>query len=739
MKMQMNEGEVIMKVKRKIFKPIFHFTIAIIFIIGFGLPTYTSHGQEQTDDVGHSGGFKVKIEKIEGVMNAFEIMQGIVDIPDGQIVGLTITKTLKETEHGTLVVNIKSPGPIPIDQLKAKSIGFPFFQSLCEPSKEDWLCMQGVEMTLSEQSVNTINLPKATVETCYEGQCSDDKAENAEQMSLMSDESSTIESVEKNLQSTTQILKVAEEQITQAATLNETIEEEQLQEQVKDSLENYKTNDSDANQLVQSAEKVHATYETFNENASQLALRTSVIADILKQVELVLENENEKIAKLEETLDEANETFIAKSKKKQKSDKPVSENEKLEKTITELKSKLSENEKQLEKLQNDVKPLAKSSDNLIKQLIQYYETIQNYSDDLKALKDDHEIQSIKEWLDVSEPAKGLEKQLEKTLSHFDNGDLVEQTEKQSKLINEANKQVKATVLSVPLAKEIGELDAQIEQEIQEESETWKQNEKQINTLEKKLDSLAALVQLPETLALEYELDVILKDKHKYRLNMFENISRWKQLMTTLKEKHEQLAEAVEQHEANKQLLEQLIEAILNYKQRYTESELTMIAKYLNIEAYVEREQKISKLIESGVQVWSTAWPLIESANQQLGKLESLSDELVDKVVVINLLQDESYAEFKAVFEQFKKSISQLETPMMQLNNHVTIAEELLGNRTTEYQELVQMYSAIDEVSTLSKRVDQLSKELDSLPYFDKIKEIVSEMQQLKTRIDKMIE
>lgn len=738
--MSMNEGEVIMKVKQKIYRPIFHFTIAIILIIGYCLQPHTSHGQEQTNDVGHSGGFKVKIEKIEGVMDAFEIMQGIVDIPEGQIVGLTITKTLEETKHGTLVINIKSPGPIPIDQLKAKSIGYPFFESLCEASKEDWLCMQGVEMTLSEQSVNTIDLPNATVETCYEGQCPDDKEENAEQMSLMSDESSTLESIEKNLQSTAQILKVAEEQITQAAALDETIAKEELQEQVKDSLENFKTSDSDSNdELVQSAEKIHATYETFNEKASQLALRTSVIADILKQVELVLENENEKIAKLEETLAEANETFVAESKQDQKSNEPDKENEKLEKTITELKSKLSENEKQIEKLQNDVKPLAQSSDNLTKQLNQYYETIQNYSDDLKTLEDDKQIQSIQKWLEVSEPAKGLEKQLEKTLAHFDNDNLVDQTEKQSKLINEANKQVKSTVLSVPLAKEIGELDEQIEQEIQEESETWQQNEKQINTLEKKLDSLATLVQLPETLALKYELDVMLKDKHQYRLNMFENISHWKQLMTTLKEKHEQLAEAVEQHEANKQLLEKLIEAILKHKQLYTEAELSMIAKYLKIEAYVEREQKISELIENGVQVWSTAMPLIEEANQQLGKLESLSDELVDKVLVINLLQDESYTEFKTVFEQLKKSISQLETPMTQLHNHVTIAEELLGDRIAEYKELVQMYNAIDEVSTLSKRVDQLSKELDSLPYFDKIKEIVKEMKQLKARIDKMIE
>src|SRR5690606_26123584 len=134
--------------------------------------------------------------------------------------------------------------------------------------------------------------------------------------------------------------------------------------------------------------------------------------------------------------------------------------------------------------------------------------------------------------------------------------------------------------------------ARIEEEIQEESETWQQHEKQINTLEKKLDSLAALVQLPETLALEYELDVILKDKHQYRLSMFENISHWKQLMTTLKEKHEQLEEAVEQYESNQQLLNQLIDAILKYKQRYTAAELSMIAKYLNIKAYVEREQKI---------------------------------------------------------------------------------------------------------------------------------------------------
>lgn len=737
--MEKNEGEVFMKVKLNNHKSIIHFTIAIILVIGFCFPTYTSHGQEQTDDVGHSGGFKVKIEKIEGVMNAFEIMQGIVDIPEGQIVGLTITKTLKETKHGTLVINIKSPGPIPIDQLKSKSIGFPFFESLCEASKEDWLCMQGVQMTLSEQSVNTIDLPNATVETCYEGQCSDDKAQNEEQMNLMSNEDNTIESIEKNIQSANQILQVAEEEISHAAALNETIAQEKQQEQVQQSLEQFQDSDSDLQDLVQSAEKIQKTYETFNENASQLALRTSVVSDILKQVELVIENENEKVAKLEETLNEANETFIAKSKKNQKSDEPDTENEKLEKTITELKSQLAENKKQLEKLQNDVQPLAKSSDSFIKHVNQYYKTIQNYSDDLKAPEDNEEIQTIQARLDVSEPAKGLEKQLAKTLAHFDNDDLVEQTEKQSKLINEANKQVSSTVLSVPLAKEIGELDARIEEEIQEESETWEQNEKQISTLDKKLDSLAALVQLPETLALEYELDVVLKDKHQYRLTMFENISHWKQLMTTLKDKHGQLVEAVEQYESNKQLLSQLIEAILKHKDRYTEAELSIIAKFLNIEAYMEREQKISELIENGMDVLNTAKPLIDTANQQLGKLESLSNDLVDKVVVINLLQDESYHEFKTVLEQLKQSISQLESPMTQLNNHVIIAEDLLRNRATEYKEIGQMYDAVNEVSTMSNRIEQLSDHLDSLPYFEKIKEIVKDLRQLKARIDKMIE
>lgn len=139
-----------------------------LFLSSF--PPKTASAAGNTDTSGNSGGFIVQADKVEGSMNVVAMAAGNVDMGEGKIYGLTITKVLQKSKPN-LIIKIKSQGPIPVKDLKGKLMGLPQFSSPCVPSKLGWLCLSNVKMKLSEQTVGAISLPNATIETCFEGQC----------------------------------------------------------------------------------------------------------------------------------------------------------------------------------------------------------------------------------------------------------------------------------------------------------------------------------------------------------------------------------------------------------------------------------------------------------------------------------------------------------------------------------------------------------------------------------------
>ncbi|MDQ0156253.1 hypothetical protein [Robertmurraya andreesenii] len=122
----------------------------------------------------HSGGFVIQSEKVDGMLDLLGILAGKITIFDGDIYGLTITKRLNVGgNQEPLMIKITSPGPIPVNNLKATTLGnrIPEFGGLCMPSRLGRLCMENVVMTVTDQAAAAISLPNAKIETCYESQC----------------------------------------------------------------------------------------------------------------------------------------------------------------------------------------------------------------------------------------------------------------------------------------------------------------------------------------------------------------------------------------------------------------------------------------------------------------------------------------------------------------------------------------------------------------------------------------
>ncbi|WP_164667962.1 coiled-coil domain-containing protein [Virgibacillus doumboii] len=153
----------------------------LIFLIAYGLsflsPAVNSayaESNEAADGNGHSGGFIVKTEKVEGQMDLVGALIGKISIKEGTIHGLTITKTLETgMSEDPLMIKITSPGPIKVQNLKAGTINGlpPSIGDLCKPSKPGWICLKDVTMKVTEQSASEISLPEASVQACYQSQC----------------------------------------------------------------------------------------------------------------------------------------------------------------------------------------------------------------------------------------------------------------------------------------------------------------------------------------------------------------------------------------------------------------------------------------------------------------------------------------------------------------------------------------------------------------------------------------
>jgi DNA repair exonuclease SbcCD ATPase subunit len=151
------------------------FLLIMIVVLWFGLfiqafPPKVASAAGSSNSTENSGGFIVQADRVEGSMNPVAMAAGNVVMGEGKIYGLTITKKL-EKSNPALIIRIKSKGPIPVKNLNGKLMGLPQFSSPCLPSQLGWLCLNDVKMKLSEQTVGSISLPNATIETCFEGQC----------------------------------------------------------------------------------------------------------------------------------------------------------------------------------------------------------------------------------------------------------------------------------------------------------------------------------------------------------------------------------------------------------------------------------------------------------------------------------------------------------------------------------------------------------------------------------------
>src|SRR5699024_1621445 len=77
-----------------------------------------------------------------------------------------------ETDDGReVVIQIKSPGPVEVENLQTKNIGgAPSFGGICGL---DPVCMEDVTMEVDHQNVEKISLPDASIETCFADECDD--------------------------------------------------------------------------------------------------------------------------------------------------------------------------------------------------------------------------------------------------------------------------------------------------------------------------------------------------------------------------------------------------------------------------------------------------------------------------------------------------------------------------------------------------------------------------------------
>ncbi|WP_449355325.1 hypothetical protein ACUL41_04380 [Virgibacillus natechei] len=165
-----------MKNKRKLNKAVF---LSLIFILVCGIsPSITGtdsvYADEDADESGNSGGFVIETDKVEGTMDPTEALEGLIDIGEGVIEGLTITKTLDMGEdQDSLIIKITSPGPIPVKDMYAETVEgtTPTIGGLCVSDTPGYLCLENVTMTVTGQEVDDISLPEAKIETCYESEC----------------------------------------------------------------------------------------------------------------------------------------------------------------------------------------------------------------------------------------------------------------------------------------------------------------------------------------------------------------------------------------------------------------------------------------------------------------------------------------------------------------------------------------------------------------------------------------
>ncbi|MEN1967402.1 hypothetical protein WMZ97_04920 [Lentibacillus sp. N15] len=430
-----------MKNNRKLDNPVF-LSLMFLFACGFLFSTFgltsvnAEEGEDPKDGDGDSGGFIIETEKVEGDMDLLGALQGKVDIKEGQITGLTITKKLETGEdQAPLVIKITSPGPIPVQNLKAETIGGePVIPGgFCASEHLGWLCISDVTMTVSEQTAQSITLPDAKVETCFESECDsmpdeDSISEEKRQsmMKQMEEQELSLQEMKDGLKDDKKQLKSIKELLDQAAETYEKIKEdgqpEKLEETIKELTELF---EEEADLDESKPENVDLDEEEMMEQLVSLTKQsgddyTTSLESTAKFVK-TLSKASEKMKELQESikLKEDSLAKIIEEEKKQAADK----DHKQAKDYKALKEKAEESEtsKQGDKADIDTegKSESKADDSNKEKAADEEININDLQKDLKVIRE--KMQTQKERLDdMLEKEKTLTKQLDQITEDLTN-------------------------------------------------------------------------------------------------------------------------------------------------------------------------------------------------------------------------------------------------------------------------------------------------------------------------------
>ncbi|WP_099159815.1 hypothetical protein [Virgibacillus ndiopensis] len=299
-----------MKNKRKFNNFVF---LSLVFIFVFGYLLAPLGKTSAAEDTGkHSGGFIIETEKVDGAMDLLGALQGKITISEGNIYGLTITKIIDRGEKESFVIKITSPGPIPIENLHAETVGgnLPTIGGICKPGKLGWVCLKDVSMKVTEQTVASINLPNATVETCYQSECGPipnfkstmSKEELQEKIKELEEQQSSLNEKRDGLEKDKQKLNKTKQLVTEAQEKHEEIRNgnqiEKLQKSVKtisDLLSNENHEELDFEKIISSIEALEPDYTSLSE-------ATSVFKKTLGEAETSLEELKDSIKQTEKQL-----------------------------------------------------------------------------------------------------------------------------------------------------------------------------------------------------------------------------------------------------------------------------------------------------------------------------------------------------------------------------------------------------------------------------------------------------
>lgn len=171
-----------MKIKKK---KLLLYGLICLFLLGIFLQQLSKNSTQaavNNSQSEHSGGFVITAEKLEGTIDLVRAFFGNVTLAEGKIHGLQITKSLNTGQFGKMNLNYSSPGPITVFNLSVKTIDekMPQFTGFCQPSSNNWICLENVTMTVTSQSVKDIALPNLTIASCFESNCPVKEIENPE-------------------------------------------------------------------------------------------------------------------------------------------------------------------------------------------------------------------------------------------------------------------------------------------------------------------------------------------------------------------------------------------------------------------------------------------------------------------------------------------------------------------------------------------------------------------------------